>query len=265
MNRLRWIEREELSYRQESVARVSHRARKVLNLLNGHLTGAVDAVQYMRVCRAITDMLSDRMAAKVICGELQAIVGCALSPSDRVRLACSVAGAVEDAKRHGEVGILMSDVDAIDAVAVIRQVESKEDVTGERFVHWHLLVCNSVFAGSEVFADIALQSCRRWARQLELIGTRFRPLQWHAVGQFLDAMLIVRLEKRAGQVELQGAGMCSTVTTHNRKLAAGRSRITSACQFGADYDCGRCAIGRNECSRSIVTEITNFIKDSSSG
>ena len=258
MQTLRWIATEDLAYGQESVSRVSKRAGQILRVLRENLTGPVDSVQYGRVCRELRRLITSAGAVEVICSELQAVLGCSLDRDQQVRLACSLAGAVADARESASVGVLSSEVEPIDCWAVIKDVKQTQDIKEDSYYHWRLLICNSVHAGSVLFTDIPLHSSRRWGRQLGLTGTRFKKLAWHSGLQFIDGVLIVRLEKQGGQLNILGAGVATSTVSHNRKLAASRSRQLSACHFGADYDCGRCGVGRNQCARSIVLEDTNF-------
>lgn len=258
-SRLKWIASEDLKYSQESPNTVSRRARRILNLLRGHVNNnPVTQIQCERIIRGMRKIITSRRACYTICNELRAVTGCVLSPADTVLLACSLSGAVHTAKAQSVVGIWTADVDPQDCLAKITAVKLAEETVRDRPLIMRMLICNSVFAGCEVTAEIRYDAIRKWARMIGLYGPRFKPLAWHTYAQYLDACFVLRVAKRGGMLTVEGASIVDPLKTMNRKLAMSRSRKHQACHFGAAYDCGVCGVGRNQCPKSVSVVDTHY-------
>lgn len=259
MDYLRWIDDGDLDYKQDAVSLVSRRARKLLSLFNRVVgDSVVDQSVLVELRRGVSKLVANPSASQVVTGELGAMLGGRFSKSARVKLACSVSGAAYAAKFNNSVGILSSDISPIDCWGKVQSVFSADDDLGEPVVRLQFIACNSVFAGSVIWGEMRGSSAMRYARLFKLLGSFRAKHRWYTNRQFIDAAATIRLQKIGGELSLVGVGADKRMVLHNRKLASSRSRMHSACHFGATYDCGECVVGRNQCERSCFDTPTTY-------
>lgn len=253
---IKWIPTEDIVYDQEPVNSVRKRAARLLLMLKRQVSDCpVDKVILHRITSQLHRMLKE--AAPVIINEISVIHGSVLSHSDLVQLACSISGAVRQARRGRRAGICAATVPETDCWAYIDQLEPKEGLFGE-VVRARFVCCNSVFAGTKVYEEIPLQRVKWWARQLGLLGSRYRPFPWHGYKQLYRASSVLRIRCFDSVAEICGAGVVPTVYNANRQLGASRSRMKVACPHGAQHECAACGVGFNQCHRSCNAEETQF-------
>lgn len=255
----------DIQYDQEAPGRVSIRAQKILEVLKSYRDKGEAKLFTAQTARfaaaAIANSLSDVIAADTIYRELAVLGGAAVNNAELVKLACSIAGSISDAKRGRESLIGNMDVDPLDCWAVLKRMQFIESDFGDSF-DCDLVMCNSPLAGSWATISIGSDRVKWWAGKAGLLGSFRKKLHWYSVFQLLDTNFILKVYREGGINKPLAMGFVKTVVEANRLIARSRDRDYTPCQYGQRIHCARCPIGRNECAYSIRPITTSLLEDS---
>jgi hypothetical protein len=206
---------------------------------------------------------SDCDAVDIIKSELGVLVGTILTKHEYPLLACGIAGSwrcVSD----GFAYLHTADVDEIDVWGKVLSVSDVE-IYGKPGYTLTFVLCNSSLAGRRVLGDVDRSRLSTLVSLMGLRGDRRRqinkkPMRWYGAWQVIGGAVILRVQRVGGDLQLLACGFNDQTKSWNRDLAKSRDRRFSQCPYGARHDCQLCDVGINECERSCVTQITNFLR-----
>lgn len=256
MIRLQWFEEPTVKYQQEAPYWVRQRAAALMKELVAFRGKRCDVETLRAIERVVGNKIGNPIARSVLRDELKSLINTALTPEKILWIACAIAGGHFDAAKSISVGAFSNDREAVDCLGRITQVDIA-DADIDPKLQIHLLLCNSVFAGTRLKAELSLKSFGRWARLLNLTRPRTK-VSCLVPKAMIGAELIARVERVGGETQLIGVTIDDNMKSKNFKLSKSRSRLHEPCPYGAPYECVECEVGRNQCLRSCFLENTEY-------
>lgn len=252
---LRWYGPSESSYRQEAVKLVRQRAKRLVPLLTPLAQPVpVSRLEAQKTIKLVKAEITNAMARSVIAQELTALSGRKFTRAEAVSLACRIAGSTFIASKGFSPGLLANEGGAQECLGVVHSVHLGEEFKGDQQIVLLFVVSNGPYTSERIELQFGFQQMSKWAR---LFGLADRRIKMKTPRQYLDAQVIMRLERDNGRVNCLGVTVTEPLRCYNRKLAKNRLRLYNPCPFGATFDCVQCGIGRNQCSNSISVEKTS--------
>lgn len=254
---LRWYGPSESSYRQEAVKLVRHRAKRLVPLLTPLAQPVpVSRIEAQKTVKLIKAEITNAMARDVIAHELSGLTGRKFTRAEAVSLACRIAGSAFVASQGVSPGLLSNEGGAYECLGVVHAVNLGEQFGEDQLIVLRLIVSNGPYTSERIELQFGFPQMSRWA-QLFGLSDRRAHMKMKTPRQYLDANVVMRLERDNGRVNCLGVTVTDSMRCYNRKLSKRRLRLYTPCPFGANFDCIQCGVGRNQCSISINTEKTS--------
>lgn len=255
---LKWLDCDDLDYVKEPIQRVRERARFIRSVLIPYAGKMIDFSDYRHIRSKIREKFPDGHVYFVYRNELRQLTGSAWTKQQLTMIACCLAGGYQRAKEGLEAcGILSSIWPVEDAVCRVDSVDPVESARNELFYRFHLVVCNSRYAGQRIVADIQRKRLKAWTFRFNLRSRRYK-LYASDPRLFHGCLTIGRLEGLESGLTLHGVVCDTPQQKFNQELLLRRHRSARDCPFDADFDCLDCEVGTNECSVAWNTQATSF-------
>lgn len=256
MSRLQWFAEEQAAYDQEAPYFVKQRAKALLAEFRGFRGKKCDLETLKAIDKIVAGKIGNTIARQILRDELKTLINSVLTPEKTLWMACAIAGGYYDAAKAIPIGAFSNDREAVDCLGRIEQVDL-DGIELHETMKIHILLCNSVFAGTRLKADLYLKSFGRWSQLFHLTRSRSK-VRCPAPRAMIGAELIARVERVAGEVNLIGVTVNKNISEKNFKLSKSRSRDHEECPYGATYECVECEVGRNQCLRSCFLVDTEY-------